>query len=141
MHLIIKFENLSPEIRTSWPTLKRIITLIQTFYPKDKVQVDVEYSYATLFAVNPTMRTIFPKEPILVHVSPIAGPLNTRAMINPQFSTILKDLVALIVAFLEESDPANDVSVQPQSVISSVIKISNGTNQFAYINGVYNPHL
>ncbi len=141
MHLVIKFENLSPEIRTDWTTLKQIISTIQTFYPKEHVQVDVEYSYATVFSVISPTRSIFPKEPILVHVSPIAGPLNTSRLINPQYPAILKSLVSLIVTFLSNSDPANDPSIQPEYVISSIIKISNGMNQFTYVNGEFTPHL
>ncbi len=61
--------------------------------------------------------------------------------INPQYASIVKKLVRMIVQFLAVSDRHNDTSVQPSYFPPSEIQISAGFGVSKYVNGEPDPYL
>lgn len=122
MHISLKFENLDPRIRISWSDLRRIEEVAGQIYPKLSVKVELEFSYATVFQVDPRHKVSIPKGPVKVSLAPMENVV--RSEINPQYNSIVAKLVLLINRFLAVSDRSNDSSIQPSYFPPSVIEIS-----------------
>ncbi len=139
MNLSLKFEGLDPRINISWTDLRRIEEMAQSIFPKLQVIVELEFSYANSFSVDPYKEVVYPKNPVKVRLAPTMNVL--RDQVNPQYTSIVKKLVIMIVQFLALSDPMNDSSVQPSYFPPSDIQISAGFGMSKYVNGEPDPYL